>query len=71
MNETGRDDNKVIDSVLEGRVDEYGILVERYKARVFSIVAGRVPETDAGDVANEIFLRAFRGLASFQRGQPL
>jgi RNA polymerase sigma-70 factor (ECF subfamily) len=40
-------------------------LVERYAARVYAVVAGHVGRAEAEDAAQEVFVRAHRGLAGF------
>jgi RNA polymerase sigma-70 factor (ECF subfamily) len=57
--------------VLEGDVEAYRLIVERHQVRIFYLGLKflRRPE-DAEDFAQEVFLRAFAKLASFQGSVP-
>jgi RNA polymerase sigma-70 factor (ECF subfamily) len=63
MNET---DAAVIDRVREGDTDAFRLLVERHSRAIFRL-AFRLTrnETDADDVVQETFLRAYRNLKRF------
>lgn len=62
------DDFACIDACLNGRTEVFSVLVERYQDRVHALVARMISDREAiGDVAQETFLLAFRGLRSFQR----
>jgi RNA polymerase sigma-70 factor (ECF subfamily) len=63
-------ENNVIDSVLNGNVDDFLVLVNKYQSRVYSLVAKRVPSNDIDDVAQEAFFRAFKNLKTFSRQKP-
>ena len=58
------EDAEAVRKVLDGDLDSFEILVERYKKLVFSVVGRRVPEADAPDTAHEVFLKAYRSLGS-------
>ncbi|MBI3820144.1 MAG: sigma-70 family RNA polymerase sigma factor [Planctomycetes bacterium] len=61
------DDIQLVEDVLKGRVDSFRILVERYQNHVFRL-ALKLSNGDrerAADLAQETFLRAYRGLAGF------
>ena len=64
----GIDDESVIESVLGGRKERFGILVDRYGNEVLQTV-GRViasPE-DAEETVQDCFVAVYRNLASFDR----
>ncbi|HOV87495.1 MAG TPA: sigma-70 family RNA polymerase sigma factor [Syntrophobacteraceae bacterium] len=61
----------VITRVVEGDVNAFELLVDRHKARVFGIVYRHVPGDRVEDVAQEVFLEAFRSLKSFSGASPL
>jgi RNA polymerase sigma-70 factor (ECF subfamily) len=63
-------DYKVINSVLNGNVDDFIVLVNKYRARVFLLTAKRIPVNDVEDVAQEAFIRAFKSLETFSRKNP-
>src|SRR6266568_2465917 len=49
-----------------GEGEAFGSLVERYKRRIFSLVYHVVgPRDDVEDLAQEIFIKAFRALRSY------
>ncbi len=64
-------DNELVRRVLAGEVEAYGELVARHQARVFYLGLKFLRRTeDAEDFAQEVFIRAFEKLASFQGGVP-
>ena len=55
-----------IRQVQRGSADAFGVLMERYKQRVFSVVFHLVRRSDAvEDLAQEIFFKAFRAIRSY------
>jgi RNA polymerase sigma-70 factor, ECF subfamily len=62
----GNDDHSVIQAVLAGDKDAYGLLVARHSLSVFR-VAFRITENDADadEVVQETFLRSYRNLERF------
>jgi RNA polymerase sigma-70 factor (ECF subfamily) len=58
------DDGEIIRRVLEGEVNAYELLLERYRVYVFGIVMNHVPEYDVEEVAHDAFVRAYRSLPS-------
>ncbi len=67
---TQNSDFEVIDSVLNGNVDDFIVLANKYQTRVFSLIAKRVPVNDIEDVAQESFIRAFKNLKTFSQKKP-
>ena len=63
-------DLKIIGSVLNGNVDDFIVLVNKYQTRVFSLIAKRVPVNDVEDVAQEAFMRSFKNLKTFSQKKP-
>jgi RNA polymerase sigma-70 factor (ECF subfamily) len=63
-------DIKIIDSVLNGNIDNFVVLVNRHRERVFLMTAKRVPGNDIEDVTQEVFIRAFKNLHTFSRQKP-
>ena len=63
-------DLKIIDSVLNGNVDDFVVLVNKHREQVFMMVAKRIPPNDIEDVTQEAFIRAFKNLHSFSRKKP-
>jgi RNA polymerase sigma factor (sigma-70 family) len=64
------DDAKVIRSILEGAVNDFELLVHRYKGKIGRIVAPRVRPGDVEDVTQQTFVRAFKALGSFGGRAP-
>lgn len=63
-------DLKIIDSVLSGNVDDFVVLVNKHRERVFLMTAKRIPANDVEDVTQEAFIRAFKNLHTFSRRKP-
>jgi RNA polymerase sigma-70 factor (ECF subfamily) len=63
-------DAEIIDLVLGGDVDAYEVLVKRHTPVAGRIVAGKVPREDAAEVVHEVFVRAYRSLATYQGRSP-
>ena len=61
---------EIISRILSGNVDDFELLVEEHKGKVFSIVRKRVPQADAEEVAHKVFIAAFKALGSFSRNKP-
>jgi RNA polymerase sigma-70 factor (ECF subfamily) len=55
-------DEEIIRRILEGEVDLYGLLLDRYRDYVFGIVMNHVPEYDVEEIAHDVFVRAYRSL---------
>ncbi len=65
----GRDEARMIASILNGDTEQYHALIRPYEHSVYRMALSFMKnESDAEDVAQEAFLKAFRNLASF-RGQ--
>ncbi len=63
-------DFKVINSVLDGNIDDFTVLLNKYRTRVFTLVAKRIPTNDIEDVAQEVFVRTFKNLGTFSQKKP-
>ncbi|MBN2071397.1 MAG: RNA polymerase sigma factor [Candidatus Krumholzibacteriota bacterium] len=63
-------DGDIISQVLGGDHDAFGRLIDRYSEEILRIVSRRIPAEDAGEVAHEVFIRAFRSLAGFRGESP-
>jgi RNA polymerase sigma-70 factor (ECF subfamily) len=62
-------DQVLVARVLGGDLDAFGIILTRHQHRVYSIATNFAANSDdAGDLAQEIFLKAYRSLPRF-RGQ--
>ncbi len=60
-------DNYYINQVLKGRTSDFSYLIDKYKDMVFTL-AFRITgnREDAEEVSQDVFLKAYRGLAAFR-----
>src|SRR5881397_3234656 len=66
---TNPTDAELVHACLAGRRDAFDTIVERHRRQVYQLCFRFVGNhEDASDLAQDVFLRAFRGLRSF-RGQ--
>ena len=64
---TGLGDNEIISRVLKGEQNAYAELVNRYQAYVFTLVFRMIKtREDAEEVAQDVFIKAYRSLADFR-----
>ncbi|MBP7829787.1 MAG: RNA polymerase sigma factor [Kiritimatiellae bacterium] len=63
-------DAEIVQRVVGGDVEAFEHLLRRHAARVFENVGRRVPAAEVPAVAQDVFLGAFRSLASYGRRQP-
>ena len=62
------DEKEIIEQVLAGDNNAFGLLVERYQDRVYNLALRMCGNADdAFDLAQEAFFRAWRGLSGFQQ----
>jgi RNA polymerase sigma-70 factor, ECF subfamily len=60
------DDLRTIQRVLEGEIDAYRLLVEKYQQPLFAMIRNILsPPADCEDIAQETFLAAFLHLGSY------
>lgn len=67
---TARTDAQIIEAVLDGDTEAFGLLVERHREHVFRIVGRRVPRQEVEAVAQDVFVRAFTSLPGFADRSP-
>ena len=64
---TGLGDNEIISRVLRGEQNAYADLVNRYQSYVFTLILRMVKtREDAEEVAQDVFVKAYRSLADFR-----
>jgi len=67
--QTGLPDNELIPLVLKGDQQAYKVLVDRYQSYIFTLVLRLMPSReDAEEVAQDVFVKAYRSLADFKGG---
>ena len=60
-------DHQIIELVLAEQKEKFSILVDRYKEKVIRLCVSLISDlTQAEDAAQEVFLKAYRGLAKFR-----
>ncbi len=60
------DDARLIKSVLNGDVDRFELLLHRYERTVLTIVKKHIPPEHVEDIAQEVFVRAYRSLKKYK-----
>jgi RNA polymerase sigma-70 factor, ECF subfamily len=63
---SAKSDRDLVDAAQAGDVSAYGVLVERYQRRIYRLAVHVVKSaSDADDVTQETFVRAYRALSRF------
>ncbi len=61
-------DEVIIDQVLNGKVDAYSILIDRYKSYTYTIVCNILKvEEEAEEATQDVFIKAYKNLAKFNK----
>ena len=60
-------DSEIVQRVLEGNVNAFEGLMERYGDHVLKIVKKHVPYAEVEETAQDVFIRAYQSLDSLQR----
>jgi RNA polymerase sigma-70 factor, ECF subfamily len=68
--EPEKTDEELLASAREGDEEAFGLFVRRHAETVHRWMARAVGESDADDATQEVFLKAYRGLASFRGEAP-
>lgn len=65
-------DVELVEAVLSGERRQFGLLVERYQRDIYNLAYRSTHNRqDAEDITQETFLKAFRGLASYDKTRSL
>ena len=66
---TGEDpDGALVEAAAAGDQEAFGVLVRRYEVRIYNVVrASTGGDADSEDLAQEVFIRAFRAIGRFRR----
>jgi RNA polymerase sigma-70 factor (ECF subfamily) len=68
----GADDRALVAAFLAGRRDAFDVIVERHRRAVYQLCYRFVGNhEDASDLAQDVFVRAFKGLAKFKGDSSL
>jgi RNA polymerase sigma-70 factor (ECF subfamily) len=69
---TTADDRGLVDAFRAGRREAFDVIVERHRRTVYQLCYRFVhSHEDAADLAQDVFVRAFRGLGSFKQDAAL
>ncbi len=64
-------DSRLIRRAQEGDVEAFGVLVKHYQTRIFNLAFRMTgSQTDAADLAQETFVRAFQSMGSYRSQRP-
>ncbi|MFH2002060.1 MAG: RNA polymerase sigma factor [Planctomycetota bacterium] len=63
-------DDETIGRVLEGEANAFAGLISCYQDHVFGIVAKHVPFANVPEIAQDVFVEAFRSLANYAPKRP-
>jgi RNA polymerase sigma-70 factor, ECF subfamily len=68
----GQDESELVTELQAGSETAFDWLVNHYHGPVYNLILGMLGDTsDAADAAQEVFLKAFKGIRSFRRGSSL
>ncbi len=68
--ETNREEEAIVSRVLAGDTEAFAELIDRYKVAVYNLCARMLhDQTEAEDAAQEVFVRAYTQLHSYQPGR--
>jgi len=68
----GRDESQLVTELQAGSETAFDWLVNHYHAPVYNLILGMLGDTaDSADAAQEVFLKAFKGIRSFRQGSSL
>jgi len=68
MGQASGNDGELVTRTVKGDVEAFAVLVERHQDYIFNAVVHLVGSRhDAEDVAQEVFLKAYRGLKGFRK----
>ncbi|MFH1627178.1 MAG: sigma-70 family RNA polymerase sigma factor [Pseudomonadota bacterium] len=58
-------DSEIVRRILQGDVNAFGLLLDRYKDHALKIIKKRVPASEVEDIAQEAFVKAYQSLPGF------
>ncbi len=59
-------DGEIVQRIIEGDVDAFEYLLDRYRVLVFGIVMKHIPRNQAEEVAHDVFVRAYQSLTTYK-----
>jgi len=68
----GRDESELVTELQAGSETAFDWLVNHYHGPVYNLILGMLGDTaDSADAAQEVFLKAFKGIRTFRQGSSL
>lgn len=68
----GRNETELVSELQAGSETAFDWLVNHYHGPVYNLILGMLGDTsDSADAAQEVFLKAFKGIRTFRRGSSL
>jgi RNA polymerase sigma-70 factor (ECF subfamily) len=68
----GRDESELVSELQAGSETAFDWLVTHYHGPVYNLILGMLGDTaDSADAAQEVFLKAFKGIRNFRQGSSL
>jgi RNA polymerase sigma-70 factor (ECF subfamily) len=64
------DDHNIIQEILDGEINKFELLIEKYNKSVFRVICKRVPFHDQEQTVQEVFIKAFQSLSTFNIQKP-
>ena len=64
MLDTSRD-SEIVRRILQGEVNDFGLLLDRYKEHALKMIQKRVPASEVEVIAEEVFVKAYQSLLGF------
>ena len=58
-------DSEIVRRILQGEVNAFGLLLDRYKDHALKMIKKRVPAPEVEDIAQEVFVKAYQSLPGF------
>lgn len=64
-------DEEIVVQVQNGKVDEYGLIIDRYQKKLFWYVKNLINQTDeeVEDLVEETLVRAYQNIQGFEKGK--
>lgn len=70
VDRSGADDRTLIRRIVQGEIDLFAEIIDRYQSHVARIVGRHVPGDRVSEVAHDVFVRAYRSLGQFAGSAP-
>ncbi len=58
-------DYEIVKAILQGDIERYSELLDKYQGAIYAIVARRIPVTEVPAVAHEVFVQAYKSLSGY------